>query len=96
MCETSKDISSNLKQLSELLDQLKEISFKNVNKRSDDYAVELCQQISKLSVELSANFSQKLPDEEWDNWLTPTSSISAGTNIIRGQIKWMEKESTKL
>ena len=59
--ETSNDISSNLKQLSELLDQLKEISFKNVNKRSDDYAVDLCQQMCSLSTELSAKLSQKLP-----------------------------------
>ena len=62
--KTLNDINSNLKQLSELLDQLKEITFKNVNKRSDDYAADLCQQMCSLSIELSANFSQKLPADE--------------------------------
>lgn len=62
--ETSNDINSNLKQLSELLDQLKEITFKNVNKRGDDYAIDLCQQMCSLSTELSANFSKKLPEGE--------------------------------
>lgn len=60
----SNEINSSLKQLSFLVDQLKEIAFKNVNKRSNSDAVQLCQQIGNLSVELSANFDQKLTADD--------------------------------